>query len=132
MTEDGHELFVIRQIAQVCHAANRAYCRTIGDYSQPEWEDAPEWQKESAIDGVRYVLEKNGNVVPPEIHAQWLFKKRDDGWKYGAEKDPERKLHPCMVPFRELSMEQRMKDHIFLAIAKHMLYISIPVWGGRP
>ena len=36
----------IVQIAMVAHETNRAYCESIGDNSQPKWEDAPEWQKE--------------------------------------------------------------------------------------
>jgi hypothetical protein len=38
----------IDQVARVCHEANRAYCQTLGDNSQPAWDDAPEWQKDSA------------------------------------------------------------------------------------
>lgn len=40
------------QIAQIVHEANRAYCATIGDFSQAKWDEAPDWQKASAIDGV--------------------------------------------------------------------------------
>jgi hypothetical protein len=29
-------------IAKVCHETNRAYCETLGDNSQPPWEEAPE------------------------------------------------------------------------------------------
>lgn len=36
----------LQQIAKVCHEANKAYCETLGDYSQPEWEAAPAWQKD--------------------------------------------------------------------------------------
>ena len=39
------------QIARVCHEVNRAYCRAIGDESQPAWEDAPDWQQRSAVLG---------------------------------------------------------------------------------
>ena len=35
---------------------------------------------------------------------------------YGEEKDPERKVHPCMVPFNELPREQQAKDFIFRAV----------------
>ena len=42
------------QIARVAHEANRAYCLSLGDPSQLPWEEAPDWAKESAIDGVRF------------------------------------------------------------------------------
>ena len=36
------------EIARVAHEINRAYCASLGDTSQPAWEDAPEWQQQSA------------------------------------------------------------------------------------
>ena len=44
-------------IAPVCHAVNKAYCESIGDYSQPDWKDAPDWQKESAVKGAQFHLD---------------------------------------------------------------------------
>ena len=43
-------------IAEVCHEANRAYCRTIGDNSQPSWADVPQRQKDSAMADVAFHL----------------------------------------------------------------------------
>ncbi len=41
------------QIARVAHEVNRAYCQALGDNSQPAWEDAPQWQRDSAMLGVK-------------------------------------------------------------------------------
>ena len=35
----------IKQIAKTCHEVNKAFCESIGDASQPSWNDAPQWQK---------------------------------------------------------------------------------------
>ena len=43
----------VEQIAQVAHEINQAYCEALGDNSQTSWEDAPQWQKESAVLGVK-------------------------------------------------------------------------------
>lgn len=51
----------IEDIASVCHEANRAYCRTLGDFSQGPWISAPDWQKQSAIAGVKLHLETLAN-----------------------------------------------------------------------
>jgi hypothetical protein len=104
-------------IAQVCHEANRVYCRAIGDNSQLHWEDAPEWQKLSAITGVQHVMD-NPDAKPSDSHESWLAEKQAGGWKYGPIKDPEKKEHPCMVPYDQLPEEQRHKDTIFLAIVR--------------
>jgi len=108
---------ILEAIAQVCHEANRAYCRTIGDESQPTWADAPQWQKDSVILGVRFALE-NPDAGPSHSHESWLAEKEAAGWKYGPVKDAEKKEHPCFVPYDKLPLEQRRKDHLFQAVAR--------------
>lgn len=110
---------MIEQIARITHEVNRAYCASLGDHSQPAWEDAPQWQKDSAIAGVKANIE--GNPSPEENHANWMKHKEAEGWKYGAYKDPENKLHPCMVPYDRLPVEQRTKDHLFRAVVRAAL-----------
>jgi len=105
------------QIAQVCHEANTAYCRTIGDYTQEHWDKAEQWQRESAIKGVEYAL-ANPDAPASAQHEAWLADKTRDGWKFGAVKDPAKKEHPCMVPYLELPLEQRLKDSLFKAVVK--------------
>lgn len=103
------------QIARVCHEANRAYCVALGDHSQMPWEDAPEWQKKSCIQGVELHL-NNPHVGPEGSHLNWMQCKLDEGWTYGPEKRPELKQHPCIVPFKSLPVAQQAKDYIFRAI----------------
>jgi hypothetical protein len=103
---------IIEQIAQVAHEINKAYCEAIGDNSQPTWNDAPEWQKNSAIKGVIFHLE-NPNAGPDASHNSWLKQKEEEGWKYGAVKNPETKEHPCFVPYEQLPVEQKAKDYLF-------------------
>jgi hypothetical protein len=103
----------VEAIARACHAANRAYCESIGDSSQPAWDDAPRWQKESAIRGVLAHLARPDGISPEESHRSWLAEKARTGWRYGPVKDAEAKTHPCFVPYDQLPEEQRAKDHIF-------------------
>ena len=103
------------QIAKVCHEVNRAYCQALGDNSQPAWEDAPDWQKSSAVNGVEYHV-AHPEAGPQHSHECWLAEKRAAGWKWGPEKSVNEKEHPCMVPFDELPKEQQAKDFIFRAV----------------
>jgi len=109
---------IIEAAARAEHEANRAWCLAHGDTSQPAWEDAPGWQRSSAINGVQGVIAGNG---PRESHACWLAEKEADGWKYGPVKDPEAKEHPCFVPYDELPPTQAAKDGIFVAVVRSVL-----------
>lgn len=102
-------------IARICHEANRALCQAFGDHSQPRWEQAPQWQRDSAESGVAFHL-ANPNAGPEASHENWMREKLAAGWQWGPTKDPERKLHPCLVQFNSLPVDQQAKDHIFRAI----------------
>lgn len=106
---------IVVNIAIVCHEANRAYCRIIGDDSQVSWNDAPQWQKDSAIKGVIFCLE-NPDAPASANHDSWLKEKELAGWKYGAIKDADKKEHPCFVPYDQLPVEQQRKDALFKAV----------------
>lgn len=115
----------IEHIAEAAHEANRAYCESMGDTSQPSWEDAPEWQKLSARNGVKFHLD-NPTAGAQSSHDNWFAEKEADGWSYGPVKDPVNKRHPCMVPFSELPLAQQIKDHIFRSTvhAQYRIYRS--------
>lgn len=105
----------IAGIAKVCHEANRAYCESIGDTTQLPWEIAAQWQRDSAIAGVKYAIE-NPDKGPEAQHESWSQAKYADGWVYGEVKDAEKKTHPCLVSYPELPVEQQKKDALFRAI----------------
>ena len=107
-------------IAQVAHEVNRAYCLGIGDTSQKSWEEAEQWQRDSAVKGVEYKA-NNLSATPEDQHEAWSQSKIADGWVYGEVKDAEKKTHPCLVPYSELPMDQRVKDYLFVAVVGTML-----------
>lgn len=130
----------IEACAHAAHEANRAYCRAIGDNSQLPWDEAPEWQRSSAINGVVGALTGN---TPEQSHEGWLAEKAATGWKYGPVKDPAKKEHPCFVPYAELPPEQREKDNLFLGAVRIMAGAlgmsvtyppcqAVPARDGRP
>jgi hypothetical protein len=105
----------IVEIAEVCHEANKALCEKLEDFSQVGWWNAPLWQRDSAIKGVRFNLD-NPDAPASASHDSWLAQKHEEGWTYGVVKDPEKKEHPCFVPYEALPAEQQAKDHLFKAI----------------
>lgn len=101
-------------IARVCHEANRAIQIATSDPAvSPHWDEAPAWQRESAIDGVEKAL---AGATPGQLHEAWCEYKRADGWEFGPVKDEQAKTHPCLVSYAALPPAQRAKDTVFSAI----------------
>ncbi len=98
--------------AMLAHEINRVWCQMTGDFSQPAWVDAPDWQQDSAKNGVAFHM-SNPNAGDSASHDSWMSEKLDNGWVYGEVKDPNAKTHPCIVPFDELPAEQQVKDALF-------------------
>lgn len=110
---DGAEVTPARNLAaRVAHEVNRRYCESLGDDSQVPWGEAPDWQKESVHAGVAAIL-ADPCITPAKQHEVWLEHKKADGWIYGKAKDPEKKTHPCMVPYNKLPKAQKFKDALF-------------------
>ena len=103
------------QIARVAHEVNRAYCEALGDNSQPAWEDAPQWQRDAALLGVKLHTDNPGASAAAS-HESWMAQKVADGWVWGQRKLPELKSHPCIVQFDALPREQQAKDYIFRGV----------------
>lgn len=104
-----------KNIARVAHNINKAFCEATGDHSQPTWDEAPDWQKDSAIAGVEAHIDNPG-MTPEMSHQSWMKQKEEDGWKYGPEKNPETKEHPAFLPYDQLPSQQKVKDYLFKAV----------------
>lgn len=102
-------------IAAICHAANTAFCASHGDLSHKPWDETPMALKRSVLSGVKLHLD-DPNASPAASHNAWLAYKDAEGWHYGETKCPERKTHPCMMPFEDLPAKDQAKDHLFKAI----------------
>lgn len=101
-------------IARVCHEANRALQILSGeDGVSPPWDDAPQWQRESAVEGVGKAL---AGASPEQLHESWCEYKVASGWTFGKIKDSDAKTHPCLVSYADLPESQRVKDRLFSAV----------------
>ncbi len=112
-------------IARVCHEVNRALCIAFGDTSQKPWSEAPEWQRASAITGVKYAQMYPTGPVSAQ-HDAWSADKVTNGWVYGPAKNADAKTHPCLVPFNDLPPDQKAKDYLFKVVVKSLTDFSNP------
>lgn len=115
ITETREDVAALEMVARICHQANKVICEANGDTSQKNWEEAEQWQRDSAKNGVTFRVE---NPEAPESaqHDAWSADKVKEGWVYGEVKDPVAKTHPCLVPFDQLPPFQQLKDKLFCAI----------------
>lgn len=119
--EEGGKTFAVanrisdEKLAEICYSTNKAYCENSGDLSFVDWVDAPQWQRDTCINGVQF-HRANPDTTPEQSHVNWLKEKEKDGWVYGVVKDPDKKEHPCMVPYFSLPQSQQFKDHLFTAV----------------
>lgn len=107
-------------IAATCHEANRQYCRSLGDYSQPAWKDAPGDIQATSIELVRDVMAGVVNS-PEQSHERWMAAKLNAGWTYGPQKDYAAKTHPSLVEYAKLPAVERQKDALNFAIVTALL-----------
>jgi len=117
----------LEQILKIATAAfdiNAAYCRSVGDFSFTSWEDAPDWQKETIIDGVMFHLDYP-DATPSARHENWLEKKEIDGWSFGAAEDAEKKEHNYMIPFQDLPKDEQIKGYIFDQIVRSVAEATV-------
>lgn len=118
MRVGGNPLLTTEHIARVIHAANRELQRQQGDPApSPEWDDAPDYQRQQAIAGVRAVLDAP-DLTAERSHELWCERMRAAGWTYGERKDPDAKTHPTLLEWSALPAEQQYKDRLFIGVVR--------------
>lgn len=53
---------------------------------------------------------------PEELHESWMHSYSIMGWVYGEQYDHEKRIHPDLVPYRQLRQLERDKDSVFILL----------------
>lgn len=48
--------------------------------------------------------------IAKNVHEVWSAGRMKDGWTYGEERNDAEQKHPCLVPYEELSEEEKEYD----------------------
>ena len=48
--------------------------------------------------------------IARNVHEVWAKSRIDQGWKYGEQRDDDKKTHPCLVPYDELPESEKDYD----------------------
>ena len=55
-------------------------------------------------------LEQLVEEMSKNVHEVWSETRIKQGWKYGSERNDEHKTHPCLVPYEDLSEDEKEYD----------------------
>ena len=48
--------------------------------------------------------------IAKNVHEVWAEGRMKDGWRYGEKRNEVGKLHPCLMPYEELTEKEREFD----------------------
>lgn len=48
--------------------------------------------------------------IAKNVHEVWAAGRMQNGWTYGKKRNDAEKVHPCLVPYEELSEEEKTYD----------------------
>lgn len=112
-------------IARVAHTLNRDYASLLGESVLP-WEQLSQQSREGFALGVLGYLRHR--YTPEQQHQAWSDSKLAAGWTYGEVRDDEKKLHPNLVPYSQLSQGQHLKDFLFQSVVRALeQYLPLPL-----
>ena len=55
-------------------------------------------------------MEALAEKLAENVHDVWARTRMEQGWTYGPERDDAAKKHPCLVPYKELSDDEKEYD----------------------
>lgn len=55
-------------------------------------------------------LESLVEEMAKNVHEVWAQTRNSQGWSFGEERNDAAKKHPCLVPYEELSEEEKTYD----------------------
>lgn len=55
-------------------------------------------------------LEELTESLSKNVHEVWAAGRIADGWRYGLVRDEIKKEHPCLIPYEDLSEEEKDYD----------------------
>lgn len=91
------------------------------------WDDREDSFKQQFLEVIERQCSEQRSHSPEELHGGWMQSYINMGWKYGKKYNPEKKIHPDLVPYNKLRKLEQDKHSLFIAlcdIARQWIYES--------
>ena len=76
-------------------------------------------------------LEMLVEQMSKNVHEVWSETRIKQGWTYGEQRNDELKTHPCLVPYEELSEEEKEYDrNTFIGTLKLIIKLGFKIKKG--
>ncbi len=105
---------LIQVAASTAHKVNLLYSESHGE-GRESWQNLTQEARNSVCLGVIELL-KDPHQPESSLHDSWCVHKREQGWKFGVKVDIDKKEHPCLVEYSELSAIDRRRDELFKVV----------------
>ena len=77
-------------------------------------------------------LEPLAEQIARNVHETWAEGRRRQGWTYGAVRNDKKRTHPCLVPYEQLSEEEKDYDRATsIATLKFILHQGFNISRGE-
>lgn len=63
-----------------------------------------------------------GERIAQNAHECWAKQRMAEGWRYGPVRDDTKKLHPCLVPYDQLTDSEKEYDRIVSIESLKLIY----------
>jgi len=117
---DPNIILFINDVASVAHELGRTYATMNGILVHPPFAELPEWRQDSVKEEIFKILDHQIES-PTQAHESWVDNMYAEGWRYGAQLDTEKKEHPNLCQWDDLTEIERFKDVLFFTAVRTMM-----------
>lgn len=103
-------------IAKIYHQMRKALCETYADYTQKDWEQCEQWERDVEIEYVENWKRCPDHTLAVFHHEHFIKSMSLKGWSYGKAPNGESKKHPLLAQYSDLSYFRKIFDEIFRII----------------
>ena len=102
--------------SKTCYQSIRYFSQSLGDYDREDWVETQDWERNSTIGSVKAVF-SNPECLPVDVHEAWLVEMKSGGWVRGDVESYMKREHPGIVPYCDLSSDQKDKYRLLISVA---------------